>query len=388
MENPKIAHIKPVYLEKTEIWVWEYIRNLTRYDPFIICEVEKNLDLFPFKPIYKIDPAKGAKKALGSVVRAFIPRHLAVEEAMAQVISRNKPALIHAHFGSNGVYSAPLSSRFGIPLVTSFYGFDTSYQGLADKMRKFKLPTDRFYWELAYKRLWEVGSAFTVTCQLMKDTLVNQLGAPADKVIPLHLGMNLDKYHLVIKKPTTAPVILIANRFVPKKGMEYAVSAFAKVLTQYPNATLRIIGDGSEKEKITALVNSLGITDSVKFLGLLGYNDYMAEMQKADLFLSPSVKVLGDEEGGINTTIIEAMAVGTHAFATTESGTELIYHEKTGHMVNQRDANDLADKIVSFLKSPNLWEMLAKSARKHVEEEFDNHKQGKRLEEIYDHVRL
>ena len=386
MSKPKVAHVKPVYLEKTEVWVWEYIRNLTKYDPFIICEVEKNLDLFPFKPIYKIDPTKGIKKALGSMVRAFVPRHLAVEEAMAEVIKNNSPALIHAHFGSNGVYSSPLSSRFNIPLVTSFYGFDTSYQGLADKMRKIKLPTDRLYWELAYKRLWEVGSAFTVTCELMKNTLVNVLGAPEEKVHILHLGMNLEKYKLQIKKPTTSPVILIANRFVPKKGTEYAIKAFAKVLSQYPEATLRIIGDGPDKEKIVAQVSSLGITKSVKFLGLLGYNDYMAEMQKADLFLSPSVKVLGDEEGGINTTVIEAMAVGTHVFATTESGTELIYHEKTGYMVEQNNADDLASKMISFIKSPNRWGELALNARKHVEMEFDNKKQSKKLEDIYDHV--
>jgi hypothetical protein len=36
------------------------------------------------------------------------------------------PALIHAHFGIEGVYALPLAKRLHIPLVTTFHGFDAT----------------------------------------------------------------------------------------------------------------------------------------------------------------------------------------------------------------------------------------------------------------------
>src|ERR1700748_2719157 len=54
-----------------------------------------------------------------------------------QMLSRNpgpyvrfladrRPALIHAHFGVEGVYALPVAQRLGIPLVTTFHGFDAT----------------------------------------------------------------------------------------------------------------------------------------------------------------------------------------------------------------------------------------------------------------------
>lgn len=378
----KVAEIKPTYLEKTEGWLWEYLKNLKEFEPHVICEVQKNLDLFPLKNIHQMGKPSKINRVFGSIARSFLPRNLAVEGLMYQEIKGMTPGLIHAHFGPNGVYAIPIAKKLGLPLVTSFYGFDTSILALSQKMRKHSLPWDQLYWRNAYSKLWEYGSAFTVTCQKMKDDLV-ALGAPKDKIIPLHLGISLDKYQLDIGKPTIEPIILIANRFVAKKGTEYAIKAFAQVLKQFPNSTLRLIGDGVEKEKLLSLVKYLGIESSVIFLGLLGYNEYMEEMELADIFLSPSIKVSGDEEGGINTTVIEAMAVGTIVFATKESGSELIKNGVTGYMVDMGNAEDLGDKISSLIESPQKWGSIQTQARKHVEAEFDIINQARKLENIY-----
>jgi len=206
---------------------------------------------------------------------------------------------------------------------------------------------------------------------------------PEEKIKILHLGINLEKYKMAQRKLTKSPTILIANRFVPKKGTEYALRAVAEVLKVFPNVKLKIIGDGPLKEELVNIVLKLGIFRSTEFLGILDYGSYMSQMSQADIFLSPSIKAVGDEEGGINTTVIEAMAVGACVFATEESGSELIYDRKTGFVVSQRDVNELFTKIVSYIESPDVWNAVATNARKHVEAEFDSIKQARKLEEIY-----
>ena len=42
------------------------------------------------------------------------------------MLEGRRPDLIHAHFGVEGVYALPLAARLGVPLVTTFHGFDAT----------------------------------------------------------------------------------------------------------------------------------------------------------------------------------------------------------------------------------------------------------------------
>ena len=48
-----------------------------------------------------------------------------------RLLRGRRPALIHAHFGIEGVYALPLAKRLGIPLVTMFHGFDATLANYA-----------------------------------------------------------------------------------------------------------------------------------------------------------------------------------------------------------------------------------------------------------------
>src|SRR6185312_15137039 len=43
-----------------------------------------------------------------------------------RLLADRPPALIHAHFGVEGVYALPVAKRLGIPLITTFHGFDAT----------------------------------------------------------------------------------------------------------------------------------------------------------------------------------------------------------------------------------------------------------------------
>ncbi len=103
-------------------------------------------------------------------------------------------------------------------------------------------------------------------------------------------------------------VFLIASRFAPEKNIPLMLRAFAKISALYPNVQLRIVGKGSEEQKIRSLITELGITSKVIIIPWT--ESVETEMQNADVFLSAS-----DHEA-YGLTLVEAMAVGLPLITT------------------------------------------------------------------------
>ncbi len=114
------------------------------------------------------------------------------------------------------------------------------------------------------------------------------------------------------------------------------------VLKEMPNAKLRMIGgdDGEGLfEAAQILVRSLGMEDSIQFLGVLSPDRVLEEMTKTAVFVQHSVTtpVQGDKEG-TPVSIMEAMALGLSIVSTDHAGiAEMVTNEKTGILVKEFD---------------------------------------------------
>ena len=99
----------------------------------------------------------------------------------SSISNKESFSLIHAHFGQNGVGALSLKKKLNIPLVTSFYGYDSGR--LSYLFKPF------------YKELIINGDMFLVLSEDMKKDLLN-LGFPSDKIKVQHLGINLKELSL------------------------------------------------------------------------------------------------------------------------------------------------------------------------------------------------
>jgi glycosyltransferase involved in cell wall biosynthesis len=82
--------------------------------------------------------------------------------------------------------------------------------------------------------------------------------------------------------PQDALLLLTLSRLHPKKGIDTAIRALARLA----NAHLCVAGDGPEQAKYETLARELGLTERVHFLGWR--NDRKALLEACDICLLPS----------------------------------------------------------------------------------------------------
>ena len=111
-----------------------------------------------------------------------------------------------------------------------------------------------------------------------------------------------------LKINATSYVIGNVARLSPTKNQHFLIQAFAESLKQSPDLILVMIGDGKLESELKELANTLGIANSIKFLGRI---DRAADYMKAfDLFIMTS----NDE--GFGRALLEAMTARCPIIAT------------------------------------------------------------------------
>ncbi len=98
------------------------------------------------------------------------------------------------------------------------------------------------------------------------------------------------------------PVIGHVGRFVPTKNHMFVIEVFARLLIAHPGAILLLVGDGGLRPDVESYASRLGISSSVKFLGVR--SDVSDLMQAMDVFILPSLYE------GLPLVLVEAQASG------------------------------------------------------------------------------
>ena len=367
--KPVVAHSANPYLPATATWIYDQIRALKRYRPIVLTQTRQNLDQFPIEPVLI---SRRYLTMSAEQPSASFAKCAARTPAMKTGFANTTPPSSTRTFGQEGYRCLSAKQRTDIPLITTFYGLDVS-----------ALPRQK-KWQKRYKRLFAEGDLFLVEGPFMGEQLI-ALGCPANRVIVQHLGVDLEKIPLRTDPTPEHPIVLTYSVFREKKGLKYAIQAYAKIAKKYPDAQLRMIGDGPLRPHLQAEIRNLHLENRVKMLGLLPHPAALEELKRATILLYPSVTASdGDTEGGAPVALIEAMAMGVPIVSSQHADIPEVVIDKTcGLLYPERDIAGLAEGLDTLLSSP---EQFGRAGRAHVEEQHNLKKQVKKLEAIYDRV--
>jgi len=175
--------------------------------------------------------------------------------------------------------------------------------------------------------------------------------------------------------------ILYLSRLAQYKGAVEAVQAFALLKRSISGVTLRIAGDGPEKEKTEAVARTLSV-DDVRFLGHIEGATKHEAFMTADIYFFPT---FCDE--GMPTTVIEAMAYGLPVITRSVGGLkDFFQNERMGFVTESRDPHELSVLLERLVSNPELRRLTGNFNRRYAQEHFAASSVAKQLESIYERL--
>lgn len=172
--------------------------------------------------------------------------------------------------------------------------------------------------------------------------------------------------------------ILCIGRLVPEKGQSILIKAVAHLIDKGHKLRLRLVGDGSERERLEEQVKQLGVTEQVILEGSVNQDRIRTFYNQADIF------VLASFAEGLPVVLMEAMSMEIPCVTTNITGIpELITSGNDGILVAASDVNGLANAIALLMDKPNLRHKIGKEGRQRVLEHYELQKNTERLANIF-----
>ncbi|MGH2396841.1 MAG: glycosyltransferase family 4 protein [bacterium] len=185
-------------------------------------------------------------------------------------------------------------------------------------------------------------------------------------VIPTRTDPVLFDPTRVPSRPTgTGYQLLYVGSLTRLKGLNVLLAALPEVLARFPDARLRIVGDGPARPELEMQVARTGLNGKVDFSGYLPYSTLPAVLGAADIFVYPSLSE------AMPRAVLEAMAMERPVVASRVGGIpEAMRAGVDGFLVHPGDVQALATAVCKLLGDPNLGRTMGQAGRQRVLERF------------------
>nr|WP_246580450.1 glycosyltransferase [Deinococcus aestuarii] len=262
--------------------------------------------------------------------------------------------LVHTHTPLTlGLAGARLARKWRVPHVATYHTHVEAYThylpGLTPIQRHTRIVTRVM--GLYYRRAQAV---ITPTAAMLDVT--QAMGVKNPVVIPTAARPEVLRQAPPIQNPWPAGKrrLLSVGRLAREKRFDLVLDALAGL----PDAHLVVLGEGPEREHLSAHAERVGVADRVTFLGVRPWTEIGAYYRLAELFLFAS----DTETQGL--VLQEAQLMGVPVVAVGARGTlSGVAHGKSGYLVAPGDVGALRGHAAEILGDPALWARLSGGAR-------------------------
>jgi len=191
------------------------------------------------------------------------------------------------------------------------------------------------------------------------DDLVKR-GIPRHAIRVIYNGVDSRRLTPNPVERSEKPLFVYLGRLKKYKRVDVVIRAFAEL--NVPEATLEIAGSGDYRARLEGLVNSLGLTDRVQFLG------FIPEDQKLHFLRRAWASTLASPKEGWGISNLEAAACATPVIAANSPGIrESVIDGETGFLVPPDDSGAMAAAMRGIVESRDLVDVLGAAGRRFAE---------------------
>jgi glycosyltransferase involved in cell wall biosynthesis len=300
------------------------------------------------------------------------------------MLRRERPSLLHVHFGVDALDAWPLARALDLPMLVTLHGYD--------------INIERQWWEAGHwgkqfrlypQRLLELAATprvhFVAVSEAMRRRAID-FGIAPDKIAVRYIGVDVRRF-----APHGRPIaereprVLFVGRLVEKKGCEYLIRALAKVQAIVPEVLLVIVGDGELKDQLQRLAQQLQVR--ADFRGARSSAEVQQELALARALCLPSVTAANGDAEGFGMVLLEAQASGVPVVTSAKGGAdEGVCESVSGLTFIERDIDTLASHLIRVLTDDNIAKSMALAGPQFVAQKFDLVKCTHALEMLYDDI--
>lgn len=158
--------------------------------------------------------------------------------------------------------------------------------------------------------------------------------------------------------------VLFVGRLERMKGVDLLLRTLAELnaIFDVQHATLRVVGDGSQRCRLESLVRELGIAQQVRFLGYLPAPAVYREYAQAEIFCGLS------RSEALGNVFLEAQAAGCAVLGTRVGGIpEIVEDGVTGVLVSPEDAEAAVRALTLLLRDADFRSRLVRGGVRRAE---------------------
>ena len=225
---------------------------------------------------------------------------------------------------------------------------------------KFIVRSENNFFTFNKRQQWMIrflyGRAENIIAQTdeMRAEHIEKAHLPSSKIITIQNPQDYTAISLMAQEPSpfadsSKTYFVASGRFVPQKGFDILVQAFALVSQKVKEAELYIIGKNSGPNEsyyiqICNLISKLNLKEKIHCVGYQK-NPYVY-VKNADCF------VLSSRYEGLPNVLIEALYLGTPAAAVTciPAVSRIVEDGKTGYLAKSEDVYSLAEAMLNAVK--------------------------------------
>ncbi len=241
--------------------------------------------------------------------------------------------LIHAQVCHQaGLIADQLAQKYKIPYLITEQMSPFPFHAILQNNGKLKEK---------YQQAYQNASANIAISPALQAQL-DALEIPNTHFIPNLANEDFFKPDVQVRKPTNFTFFTLA-RIETQKDIPTLLYAIKKILKTQKNIQFIIGGEGSQLKACQQLAISLGIAQSITWLGLLNRAQALQALQEAHAFVLAS---LHETQGVV---WVEAIACGLPIIATRCGGPECIVTPQNGILVPKNDPEALAQAMEQLL---------------------------------------
>jgi glycosyltransferase involved in cell wall biosynthesis len=271
-----------------------------------------------------------------------------------------EPDVIHAHWwfpnGLVGTWTARMADR---PLVTTLHGTDV------------RLARSIAFSRPGFRHVLQHSAAVTAVSQFLADEAQKVVSTSAPTVAPMPVATDIFSPGGARERNR----LLFVGRINAQKGIELLLRALAVTTT---GASLDVVGDGPDAERLKALAGELEIGDRVRWLGALPQQKLTEYYRAATALVVPSINE------GLGLVAVEAQLCETPVIAFDSGGlSDVVSNGRTGILIEDISASALAESIDALLASPDRGAALGAAGRLHALATFAPESVARRYATLY-----